>query len=798
MANLIEYIQSQVYENSTEDISGSIMQQVLTRMASDEGVVNVHTISGQTPFADYNNAQAARGAVPDGFKKLGLIITYKLSSGWYIDEFIGSATSGWSTASNWKCLGPISVSQNASTGKTTITIGSESYDVATQPVSVSQNTITGGDELNIGESTKPIVGVQVNQKKNTDFAIHGLIYANGTITDADASPYRRTNVITLLPNEVIMVYSSIQSASGSHLNIYADSACTELIQSFAGIEDDTNVYRKTYVNNTGSTVYAIMCGDSRNGFDKTIGIFGDSLYYKDLLSINAQAIQSVHNELLQVENSESFSIDTVFVNPGIVESNGVIVSTPASAYRMTAPILLRTGEKITVRAYGSSGLNPIAVFGDNLLTKFQRVINGIVPEQGEDYGFGIFSYENKSGFDMYIICTTHNSKQNECWCKIDDAQQTNNDVLLDIADIYKEKGVCIWTTKTYTHNNSSPYVTRFIPVKENQLVYMYNGSYPSTFEVFACDASKQYVESPINLRGSERNDELIKHYITIRIPQGIDYIGITNREDELTNPQLKVYQSNLYVNAKVRPIIKDYDLSPNKGHIAFVVDGAYNADADLKALFDQKGIKAGWAPVYPVYYPGYYGMDMHMDWYMQWQNEGHEILTHSGPDVVWNDINYSVPSNPTEQAAFAKMRIEQFRNIGFITRGFVQSGSQKFSTEEARKPIYNSYEYGFTRATNEITEPDQGAVMMPTDKPWNLGRSTLEVITLAQMKSLIDECASKKGFLCIYLHSWRIGNAQYPNQTWATMAEMMDYALSKCVVDIPYNCIKALYANHIE
>lgn len=147
MANLIEYIQSQVYENSTEDISGSIMQQVLTRMASDEGVVNVHTISGQTPFADYNNAQAARDAVPAGFKKLGLIITYKLSSGWYIDEFIGSATSGWSTASNWKCLGPISVSQNAETGKTTITIGSQSYDVATQPVSVSQNTLSIGGEV---------------------------------------------------------------------------------------------------------------------------------------------------------------------------------------------------------------------------------------------------------------------------------------------------------------------------------------------------------------------------------------------------------------------------------------------------------------------------------------------------------------------------------------------------------------------------------------------------------------------------------------------------------------------------
>lgn len=217
MANLIEYIQSQVYENSTEDISGSIMQQVLTRMASDEGVVNVHTISGQTPFADYNNAQAARDAVPAGFKKLGLIITYKLSSGWYIDEFIGSATSGWSTASNWKCLGPISVSQNASTGKTTITIGSESFDVATQPVSVSQNTLTtdnkakainvGGTDYNITDQDAQDKISQLGQEvdgKNIDISGNG----SQEFTDVDLLKYG--NVIAFL----------LVSTSGSGITVY--------------------------------------------------------------------------------------------------------------------------------------------------------------------------------------------------------------------------------------------------------------------------------------------------------------------------------------------------------------------------------------------------------------------------------------------------------------------------------------------------------------------------------------------------------------------------------------------------
>ena len=41
----------------------------------------------------------------------------------------------------------VAVSQDASTGKTTITVGSDSYDVATEPVSVSQNTLSiGGDD----------------------------------------------------------------------------------------------------------------------------------------------------------------------------------------------------------------------------------------------------------------------------------------------------------------------------------------------------------------------------------------------------------------------------------------------------------------------------------------------------------------------------------------------------------------------------------------------------------------------------------------------------------------------------
>lgn len=52
-----------------------------------------------------------------------------------------------------KLQNPVSVSQDAEAGTTTITVGSDSYDVATEPVSVSQNTNTGKTSLQVGNDT---------------------------------------------------------------------------------------------------------------------------------------------------------------------------------------------------------------------------------------------------------------------------------------------------------------------------------------------------------------------------------------------------------------------------------------------------------------------------------------------------------------------------------------------------------------------------------------------------------------------------------------------------------------------
>lgn len=86
-----------------------------------DDVLNVNVWNERTNA--YDSAALARAAVPANKRKLGAIITYLLNDGWFIDQFIGSSTSGWGTAENWKVIGRVDVSQNTETKVKTLNIG---------------------------------------------------------------------------------------------------------------------------------------------------------------------------------------------------------------------------------------------------------------------------------------------------------------------------------------------------------------------------------------------------------------------------------------------------------------------------------------------------------------------------------------------------------------------------------------------------------------------------------------------------------------------------------------------------
>lgn len=88
-----------------------------------DDVLNVNVWNEQ--ITEYDTKTYARIAVPSNKRKLGLIITYLLSDGWYMDQFIGNNINNWSDAQNWKPIGPVIVIQNTQTGAEELKIGNE-------------------------------------------------------------------------------------------------------------------------------------------------------------------------------------------------------------------------------------------------------------------------------------------------------------------------------------------------------------------------------------------------------------------------------------------------------------------------------------------------------------------------------------------------------------------------------------------------------------------------------------------------------------------------------------------------
>lgn len=130
-SELQAFIQQYIKQNGNNEITGPILQNVLLQMGESlSDFVNVNDIANHS--AAYNDAAAARADVPSSARKVGLFITYLLADGWMFDQYVGANVSGWGTASNWKPIGPVSVTQNTNTNQVDISIGDTKYSLTAQ------------------------------------------------------------------------------------------------------------------------------------------------------------------------------------------------------------------------------------------------------------------------------------------------------------------------------------------------------------------------------------------------------------------------------------------------------------------------------------------------------------------------------------------------------------------------------------------------------------------------------------------------------------------------------------------
>lgn len=121
-----------------------------TVRTDSDAFFNVNQYLG-TPSTTYTKANG-RNAVPSALRSKGMIITYLTTNGWIIEQNL--STSGtWNADANWQTIGPVSVSQNTSTGHTDITIGSTTTPVASvEEVSQLDQNVLNIESKTIGYS----------------------------------------------------------------------------------------------------------------------------------------------------------------------------------------------------------------------------------------------------------------------------------------------------------------------------------------------------------------------------------------------------------------------------------------------------------------------------------------------------------------------------------------------------------------------------------------------------------------------------------------------------------------------
>ena len=150
LTDLKALINSTIQDNTTNDISGSDVQTALINaidtLDSLEGFINVHKANGQTTITAYGSKALARAAVPDDCKKEGVVIAYKISTGWLIEQNLDATAGTWGDDTSWQTIGPVSVSQNI------LTIGSE--EVAAVPDKI----ITNPEWVAVDVDSEEIIG----------------------------------------------------------------------------------------------------------------------------------------------------------------------------------------------------------------------------------------------------------------------------------------------------------------------------------------------------------------------------------------------------------------------------------------------------------------------------------------------------------------------------------------------------------------------------------------------------------------------------------------------------------------
>lgn len=241
------------------------------------------------------------------------------------------------------------------------------------------------------------------------------------------------------------------------------------------------------------------------------------------------------------------------------------------------------------------------------------------------------------------------------------------------------------------------------------------------------------------------------------IPASI--LSETTNSDDKTVPNMGL----------VKNICKDYTFKKRKAVFAFIFDDGDSNDEIVKNIFDEYGLKCGFA-IYKT-------NKRYKDFY----DEGFEILAHAVSPV----------SNPNEenvrsmlQAAYDKVVSMEIGCKGWVTPSSVLDSKYQ-------PLVYDYYEYGFTIYKGTATE---NAGIPNTQKTYQLWRSSIESLTTEQCKAIIDSAVTNSQLLVFYAHSRNLDTGTN-NLTTTHIKKIIEYCKGKGYgILTPYDAMKCYFA----
>ena len=213
------------------------------------------------------------------------------------------------------------------------------------------------------------------------------------------------------------------------------------------------------------------------------------------------------------------------------------------------------------------------------------------------------------------------------------------------------------------------------------------------------------------------------------------------------------------------------NLKKRRASVSFIFDDGVANDVQIKAIFDSHSKKCGFAVYSPI-----------ASRYKTYYDEGFEILAHASAPI----------SSPTEASERAQMKTAYDNVVALVGKchGWVTPSSAL--ADQFKPLVYDYYEYGYTVYKGATTTPSE--VGMTKDlKTYALWRSSVESLTLAEQKAIVDYAVANNLMICFYGHGYNLDTGG--NFTSANLNELLSYCDTVGIdVILPYESVSNFFA----